>query len=63
MTALVGYRSSDDEDFVDEDQPTHLKSEVMVWPYLQPSPSVTDWIGLRPYKIGIIGLTRPKTVA
>ena len=32
MTGLVGYGSSDEEDFLDEEQSTQLKSEVKVWP-------------------------------
>ena len=59
MTGLVGYGSSDEEDFVDEDQPT---SGVKVWPNTRLYRSVTDRIDLRLHKIGIIGLTRPKTV-
>ena len=62
MTGLVGYGSSDEGDFVDEDQPTQLKSGVKVWLNTRLYPSVTDRIDLRPHKIGIIGLTKPKTV-
>ena len=51
MTGLVGYGSSDDEDFIDEDQPTQLESEAKVWPYIRLSPSVTDRIDLRPHRI------------
>ena len=63
MTGLVGYGISDEEDFVDEEQSTQLKSKVKVWPNAQLHCFVTDRIGLRPHKIGSIGLTRPNTVA
>ena len=63
MTGLVGYGSSDDEHFVDEDQPTQLKSEVKVWPNIRLYRPFTDRIDLRPHKIGIIDLTRPTIVA
>ena len=63
MTGLVGYGSSDEEDFVNEDQPTQLKSGVKVWPNIRLYWSVTYWIDLRPHETGSIGLTRPKTVA
>ena len=63
MTGLVDYGNSDEEDFVDEDQPTQLMSGVKVWPNIRLHRPGTDRIDLRPHKIGIIGLTRPKTVA
>ena len=56
MTDLVGYGSSDEEDFVNQDQPTQLKSRVKVWPNTRLYWSGTDRIDLRPRKTGRIAV-------
>lgn len=63
MTGLVGYGSSDGEDFGDDDQAAQLKSGVKVWPNTRLYGSIADQLDLRHRKIGFIGLTRSKTVA
>ena len=62
MTGLVGYGSSDEEEFCDDDQRMQLKSRVRC-NRKHDHYSVTDWIGLRPTTIGIISITRAKFAA
>ena len=62
MTGLVAYGSSDEEEFLDDDQRMQLKSRVRCnrkhehW-------SATDWIDLKPTTIRIISITKGKTTA
>ena len=62
MTGLVGYGSSDEGEFSDDDQRMQLKSRVRC-NQKHDQYSVTDWVDLKPTTIGIISITRAKIAA